>query len=122
MPRHTSLKGAAGLSGEGLLADGLLLGRVGSSAKASGGRGGGLAAHVLGADGLIVKSAGGSGDSGLNECPSAHVLGLLLAPHELGVRVPRQSPRQRGVRKRRELLQPDQRHVLDAQRIAGVGL
>mmetsp|Transcript_10928 Transcript_10928/g.47291 ORF Transcript_10928/g.47291 Transcript_10928/m.47291 type:complete len:411 (-) Transcript_10928:1806-3038(-) len=57
-------------------------------------------------------------DPGLRERPVPHVLGLLLAPHELGVRVPRQSPRQRGVRKRRELLQPDQRHVLDASRPA----
>ena len=53
-------------------------------------------------------------DPRLRERPVPHVLGLLLAPHELGVWVPRQSPRQRGVRERRELLQTDQRHVVGA--------
>mmetsp|Transcript_24163 Transcript_24163/g.53761 ORF Transcript_24163/g.53761 Transcript_24163/m.53761 type:complete len:684 (+) Transcript_24163:256-2307(+) len=48
---------------------------------------GGFAPHVDRPDLLLVDDAGSRGESGLHEGPRAHVLGLLLHPHGLRVRV-----------------------------------
>src|SRR5215472_14969122 len=48
-------------------------------------------------------------DTPVDKAPGAHVLRLLLAPHDLGVAVALQHPCQRIVRERIELLDANQR-------------